>query len=76
MALHPSDSLVESLNHVARPVWTHSSLIRCADQDGELAVIDCVVLGTHRHVVRHVEDPVAPAVGQGLSARLVPAMHA
>ena len=68
MALHQSRSLKESLNHVARPVWVHSSLFSCAGQNGELVVIYCAVLRTHRDVVRHVEDPVAPAVGQGLSA--------
>ena len=45
MALHQSDPLVESLNHVARPVLAHSSLFSVADQDGELAAIDCPVLG-------------------------------
>ena len=47
MALHQSDPLVESLNHVARPVLAHSNLFSVADQDGELAAIDCSVLGTH-----------------------------
>ena len=47
MALHQSDPLVESLNHVARPVLAYSNLFSVADQDGELAAIDCSVLGTH-----------------------------
>ena len=68
MALHSSDSLVESLNHVARPVWVHSSLFSHTVQDGELAVIVGFVFCTDCDAVRHVEDPVAPAVGQGLSA--------
>ena len=46
MALHQSDPLMESLKHVARPVWAHSSLFSHADQDGELATIVGVVLGT------------------------------
>ena len=51
MALHQSDSLVESLNHVARPVWVHSSLFSVADQDGELAAVYCFVLRANRHIV-------------------------
>ena len=51
MALHQSDPLVESLNHVARPVWVHSSLFSHADQDGEFAPVHCAVLGTDRHIV-------------------------
>ena len=51
MALHQSDPLVESLNHVARPVLAHSSLFSVAVQDGELAAIDCAVLRTHCDVV-------------------------
>ena len=75
MALHQSDSLVESLNHVARPVWVHSSLFSHADQDGELAVVHCIVFRADRDPLRNVKDPVAPADGQGLSARPVPKMH-
>ena len=56
MALHHSDSLVESLNHVARFVWVHSSLFSHADQDGELIVIDCVVFHANRHVIRSLKD--------------------
>ena len=43
MALHQSDPLVESLNHVARPVWVHSTLFSVAGQNGELAAVDCPV---------------------------------
>ena len=48
MALHQSDPLVESLNHVARPVWVHSSLFSCAGQDGEFAPVDCLIFRTDR----------------------------
>ena len=61
MALHQSRSLKESLNHVARPVWVHSSLIRYADQDGEFAVVVGIVLDADRHVVRSPKDVVAHA---------------
>ena len=61
MALHHSDSLVASLNHVARPVWVHSSLIRYADQDGELVAIVGVVLYADRYVIRSPEVDVAHA---------------
>ena len=56
-------------------MWVHSTLFSCTGQDGELAAIDCVLLRTHRHVVRHAEDPVAPADKTRLSARPVPALH-
>ena len=75
MALHQSDSLVESLNHVGRPVWVHSSLFSHADQDGEFAPVHCVVLRTNCCFVRNAEDVGPPADGQGMPARLVPAMH-
>ena len=61
MSLHQSAPLVDSLNHVARSVWAHSTLFSCTGQDGELATIDYAVLSAHRHVVRNVKDPVAPA---------------
>ena len=51
MALHQSDPLVESLNHVARPVWVHSSLFSCAGQNGEFVVVVGVVFHANRHVV-------------------------
>ena len=51
MALRQSDPLVESLNHVARPVLAHSSLFSVADQDGELSTVDCSVFGADRHIV-------------------------
>ena len=71
MALHHSDSLVESLNHVARLVWVHSSLFSVAGQNGELAAIDGAVYHTDRHVVRSLEDVGPPADRQGMSARHV-----
>ena len=71
MALHQSRSLKESLNHVARPVWVHSSLFSCAGQNGELAAVDGFVLCTDRDPLRDVKDPVAPADETGLSARPV-----
>ena len=61
MALHSSDSLVESLNHVARPVWVHSSLFSVTDQDGELAVVYCVIFHANRDVIRSPEVDVAHA---------------
>ena len=61
MALHQSRSLKESLNHVARPVWVHSSLIRYADQDGEFAVVVGIVLDADRYVIRSPKDVVAYA---------------
>ena len=51
MALHQSDPLVESLNHVARPVWAHSSLFSVAGQNGELSAIVGDVLCADRDVV-------------------------
>ena len=75
MALHQSDPLVESLNHVARPVWVHSSLIRVTDQDVELAPVHCAVLGTYCGPVRYVEVVVPPADGSRMPARLVPTLH-
>ena len=51
MALHSSDSLVESLKHVARPVWVHSSLFSVTDQDGELSAIDGVIFHANRDVI-------------------------
>ena len=51
MALHQSDPLVESLNHVARPVLAHSNLFSVVVQDGELATVVGIVLCADRHVV-------------------------
>ena len=42
---------MESLNHVARLVFAHSSLISVAVQDGELLAVDCPVLRADRHIV-------------------------
>ena len=63
MSLHQSAPLMESLNHVARSVWTHSALISHAVQDGEFAPVHCVVLGTHHDSLRYVEDLTSPANG-------------
>ena len=71
MALHQSRSLKESLNHVARLVWVHSSLIRCAGQNGELSAIVGFVHGTDRDPVRHVEVVVPPPDGSRMPARYV-----
>ena len=76
MSLHQSAPLMESLNHVARSVWVHSSLFSHAFQDGELVTVHCIVLRTHRDPLRHVEDAALPPDGQGLSARHVEALHA
>ena len=75
MALHQSRSLKESLNHVARLVWVHSSLFSHADQDGELAVLVGVIFHANRHVVRCPEDVVAYASKKRLSARLLPTLY-
>ena len=69
MALHQSDPLVDSLNHVARPVLAHSNLFSVAVQDGELFAVHCVVLYADRDVVRRTEDPVAHTSKKRLSAR-------
>ena len=71
MALHHSDSLVESLKHVARLVWTHSSLFSHAGQDGEFAVLVGFVLDADRHVIRSLKDVGPPADRQGMPARLL-----
>ena len=51
MSLHQSAPLIDSLNHVARPVWAHSNLISVAVQDGELFAVHSVILCARRHVV-------------------------
>ena len=51
MSLRQSAPLVDSLNHVARSVWAHSTLFSDAVQDGELFAVDCAVLRAARHVV-------------------------
>ena len=61
MALHQSRSLKESLNHVARLVWVHSSLFSHAVQYGELVIVYCAVLDANCHAVRSPEDVVAHA---------------
>ena len=71
MALHSSDSLVASLKHVARPVWVHSSLIRYADQDGELFAVNRIILRSDCGPVRDAEVVVSPPDGQGMPARYV-----
>ena len=47
MSLHQSAPLMESLNHVARPVLAHSALFSVAVQHGEFTPSPGVVLGTH-----------------------------
>ena len=44
-------------------------------QDGELFAVDGVVLYADRHVIRNVEDPVAPADETGHPARPIPQMY-
>ena len=61
MALHSSDSLVASLNHVARLVWVHSSLFSVTVQDGELSAIVGVIFYANRYVIRSLEVDVAHA---------------
>ena len=75
MSLRQSAPLIDSLNHVAHPVWAHSNLISVAVQDGELVAVDCPVLRADRDPVRYVEDAAPPPDGKGLSARPVQAMY-
>ena len=51
MSLHQSAPLVDSLNHVARPVLAHSALFSVAVQHGEFTPSPGVVLRTHRDPV-------------------------
>ena len=44
ISLHQSAPPIKSVNPVARSMRAHSSLIRQASQDGELAPVNCVVL--------------------------------
>ena len=71
MSLHQSAPLIKSLNHVARSVWAHSSLISVAVQDGELFAVYCSVLRADRHVVWHVKVVVPPPDGSRMPARYV-----
>ena len=75
MSLHQSAPLNDSLNHVARPVLAHSTLISVAVQDGELATIIGVVLCTDRHIVRYVKDPAPPSDGSRMFPRPVQTLH-
>ena len=61
MPLHQSAFRLKTLNHVVRSVWTHSSLICCADQDGELTAVHGALLHADRDVIRDLEDAVAHA---------------
>ena len=69
MSLHQSAPLVDSLNHVTRSVWAHSTLISCTGQDGELATIDCAVLCADRDPVRYVKDLASPPDGSRMFPR-------
>ena len=51
MSLHQSAPLVDSLNHVARPVLAHSALFSVSVQHGEFTPSPGVVLRTHRDPV-------------------------
>ena len=75
MSLHQSAPLVDSLNHVARSVWAHSTLFSVAVQDGELAAVHCAVLRTNRHVVRNVEDSPSPPDGSRMFPRPLQTLH-
>ena len=75
MSLHQSAPLIDSLNHVARPVLAHSTLFSVAVQDGELAAIIGVVLCTHRDPVRHANDPASPPDGSRMFPRPVQTLH-
>ena len=63
MSLHQSTPLVDSLNHVARPVWAHSTLFSAAVQDGQLSTVHCAALRANRDPLRNVEDPPPPPDG-------------
>ena len=75
MSLHQSDPLIDSLNHVARCVWTHSNLLSVAVQDGELIAVDCAVLCADRDPVRYVEDSPSPPDGSRMFPRPVQTLH-
>ena len=74
-SLHQSAPLMESVNHVARSVWAHSSLISVAVQDGELSAVYCAVLDPDRGPVWYVEVVVPPPDGPRMPARHVQEMH-
>ena len=74
-SLHQSALLMESLNHVARSVWAHSSLISHAVQDGELFAVNCFVLRANCHVVWYAEVVVPPPDGPRMPTRHVPSLH-
>ena len=63
ISLHQSVSLIKSLNHVARSVWAHSSLIRQAIQDGKLTPVHRAVLRSDCDGNWDVEDSPPPAHG-------------
>ena len=56
-------------------MWVHSTLFSHAVQDGELAAIDCPVLGANRDPLRDVEDVGPPPDGKGMSARPVQTLY-
>ena len=66
---------MESLNHVARSVWAHSSLFSHAVQDGELTPIIGVVLCTDCGSLRYVADIEPPPDGTRMFPRLLQKMH-
>ena len=56
-------------------MWAHFALFSCADQDGELAAIDCVIFRADRDPVRDVEESPQPADGSRMFARPIQKMH-
>ena len=75
ISLHQSAPLMESLNHVARSVWAHSSLISHTVQDGEFSPVNCVVLCADCGSVWYVEVVVQPSDGPRMPARHVPSLY-
>ena len=75
MSLHQSAPLIDSLNHVARPVLAHSALFSVAVQHGEFTAIVGVVLRTHRDPVRYVQDSPSPPDGSRMFPRHVQTLH-
>ena len=75
MSLHQSDPLMESLNHVARSVWAHSSLISVAVQDGELTPVAGFVLGANCYPDWNAQDSPSPADGTRMFLRPLQTLH-
>ena len=76
ISLHQSEPLIKSVNHVARSVSAHSSLISVAIQHGEFAPVNYLVLRADRHIDRDVEDHAPPADGPRIVPRPLQTLYA